>query len=358
MSVLTVFRTHPLIHVSYLITLIPGIILVANGAVPITLLVVYAGVVAFEHSNTNLSYGPLNRILVSPNYHRIHHRLEGRQDVNLGFALTIWDQLSHRRVPDEGHDSNRHRPAGPAARRGTDGAAPTPLLGHGRPATRPIPAAERTPRGRQWAFGATRRHHAQGDRNQSRRYLMAPLSNAESPGRLRALLTMFFTTRPTEVSSDAALAAVRIALAWIFTYYGAGKLFGAFNGPGIHRTALYFSNAAHLHPGGFFAVLGGVIEFGGAVAMALGLGSRLAGAALFGDQVMAMITVTWTNGINSETLTPGYEFNMALAVLALVIVFLGPGRLSVDALIARRFFPSRASATKRGTSDGKDVGGR
>jgi sterol desaturase/sphingolipid hydroxylase (fatty acid hydroxylase superfamily) len=98
MSVLTVFRTHPLIHVSYLITLIPGIILIANGAVPTTLLVVYAGVVAFEHSNTNMSYGPLNRIFVSPNYHRIHHRVEGRQDVNLGFALTIWDQLSHRAV--------------------------------------------------------------------------------------------------------------------------------------------------------------------------------------------------------------------------------------------------------------------
>jgi sterol desaturase/sphingolipid hydroxylase (fatty acid hydroxylase superfamily) len=98
MSVLTVFRTHPLIHVSYLITLIPGIILVANGAVTTTLLVVYAAVVAFEHSNTNLSFGPLNRIFCSPNYHRIHHRVEGRQDVNLGFALTIWDQLSGRAV--------------------------------------------------------------------------------------------------------------------------------------------------------------------------------------------------------------------------------------------------------------------
>jgi sterol desaturase/sphingolipid hydroxylase (fatty acid hydroxylase superfamily) len=98
MSVLTVFRTHPLIHVSYLITLIPGIILIANGAIPTTLLVVYAGVVAFEHSNTNLSFGPLDRIFVSPNYHRIHHRLEGRQDVNLGFALTIWDQFSHRAI--------------------------------------------------------------------------------------------------------------------------------------------------------------------------------------------------------------------------------------------------------------------
>lgn len=98
MSVLTVFRTHPLIHVSYLIALVPGIILLANGSVTTTLLVVYAAVVAFEHSNTNLSFGPLNRIFCSPNYHRIHHRVEGRQDVNLGFALTIWDQLSGRAV--------------------------------------------------------------------------------------------------------------------------------------------------------------------------------------------------------------------------------------------------------------------
>jgi len=95
MSVLTVFRTHPLIHVSYLVALIPGIVLVANGALPITLLVIYGGVVAFAHSNTNLGFGPLGRIFVSPNYHRIHHKLDGPQDVNLGFALTIWDQLFH-----------------------------------------------------------------------------------------------------------------------------------------------------------------------------------------------------------------------------------------------------------------------
>jgi sterol desaturase/sphingolipid hydroxylase (fatty acid hydroxylase superfamily) len=96
MSVLTVFRTHPLIHVSYLIALIPGTVLLANGAVTTALLVAYAGVVAFAHSNTNLGFGPLGRLFVSPNYHRIHHRLDGPQDVNLGFALTIWDQLSHR----------------------------------------------------------------------------------------------------------------------------------------------------------------------------------------------------------------------------------------------------------------------
>jgi sterol desaturase/sphingolipid hydroxylase (fatty acid hydroxylase superfamily) len=98
LNVLTVFRTHPLIHVSYLIALIPGVVLLANGAVSTALLVVYAGIVAFAHSNTNLGFGPLGRIFVSPNFHRIHHKLDGPQDVNLGFALTIWDQLFHRAV--------------------------------------------------------------------------------------------------------------------------------------------------------------------------------------------------------------------------------------------------------------------
>jgi sterol desaturase/sphingolipid hydroxylase (fatty acid hydroxylase superfamily) len=98
MNVLTVFRTHPLIHVSYLIALLPGIVLVANGALPATLLVIYGGVVAFAHSNTNLGFGPFGRIFVSPNFHRIHHQLDGPQDVNLGFALTIWDQLFRRAV--------------------------------------------------------------------------------------------------------------------------------------------------------------------------------------------------------------------------------------------------------------------
>src|SRR5579863_6233189 len=103
---------------------------------------------------------------------------------------------------------------------------------------------------------------------------------------------MVFTTRPHSRANDVALIAARVALAWIFIYYGAGKLFGTFNGPGIHRTAIYFSQTAHLHPGGLFAVVGGIVELGGGIALALGLGARLAGLALFGDMVMAMITVT------------------------------------------------------------------
>jgi putative oxidoreductase len=151
--------------------------------------------------------------------------------------------------------------------------------------------------------------------------------------RARSLLAAVLSTRTAPLPADLALVAARIALAWIFIYYGAGKLFGSFNGPGLHRTALYFSNTAHLHPGGFFAVLGGVIELGAGVALALGLGSRLAGVALFGDMVMAMITVTWATGINNQTVPPGYQLNLALGVLALVIAIFGSGRFSLDALI-------------------------
>ena len=77
---------------------LPALVLLANGELPSLLLVIYGGAVAFAHSNTNLGFGPLERVFVSPNYHRIHHRLHGPQDVNLGFTLTIWDQLFHRAV--------------------------------------------------------------------------------------------------------------------------------------------------------------------------------------------------------------------------------------------------------------------
>jgi putative oxidoreductase len=145
-------------------------------------------------------------------------------------------------------------------------------------------------------------------------------------------LRLVFGVRSASVPKDLALLAARGALAWIFLYYGAGKLFGAFNGGGIHGTALYFEHAAGLNPGTLWAVIGGLVEFGGGIAMALGLATRLAGLALIGDMVIAMITVTWATGLDSN---PGFQINVALAALAIVMVFLGSGRFSVDALIDR-----------------------
>lgn len=162
--------------------------------------------------------------------------------------------------------------------------------------------------------------------------------------RARGLLARIRATREAPAARDVALLGARVGLAWIFIYHGAGTLFDAFNGPGIHRQAVFFATVAHLHPGTLFAVLSGVIEFFGGIAVGLGMFGRLAGAALVGDMVVAMVTVTFRNGIEGSATGSGYELNVALAALALVVTVLGTGRLSLDAL-ARTAFRRRRPAT-------------
>ena len=265
MSVLTVFRTHPLIHVSYLIALIPGIVLIANGAVPITLLVAYAAVVAFEHSNTNLGFGPLGTHFcepeLSPHSPQIG-RAPGREPRLR--ADDLGSDGSPGSISDAGDNPGRHRSPGPTARwsnrRLTDHVTSRCSLPNSSGRSAPL----------------TLRKGLVPDCPDAPRSVRAK--------RVRRLVWPLFRTGPTAPALDVALIPVRIVLAWIFIYYGAGKLFGAFNGPGIHRTALYLSNTAHLRPGGLFAVLGGVIEFGGGIAVALGLGSRLADSRCLGTR--------------------------------------------------------------------------
>jgi len=168
-------------------------------------------------------------------------------------------------------------------------------------------------------------------------------SVAPPRSRVRAVAAALFSTRTAALPADCALVAVRIALAWIFIYHGSRRLFGWFDGPGLHQSGLYFANTAHLHPGTLFAVMGGAIEFFGGIALIFGLFSRLAGAAIFVDMMMAIVTVTWANGINATGGKSGYELNLALGVLALVIAVFGAGRCSIDALIERRLQSSAAA---------------
>ena len=86
--------------------------------------------------------------------------------------------------------------------------------------------------------------------------------------RARALLGAVLSPSTASRPANCALIAARIALAWIFIYHGSRRLFGWFDGPGLHQSADYFARTAHLHPSLFFAVVGGVIEFGGGIAIA------------------------------------------------------------------------------------------
>jgi putative oxidoreductase len=163
--------------------------------------------------------------------------------------------------------------------------------------------------------------------------------------RLHDVLVALFSSRTGALPTDIALIAVRAVLALLFIYHGSRRLFGWFDGPGLDASAHYFATTAGLSPGKFFALMGGLIEFGGGIAIAFGFLARLAGAAIFVDMMMAIVTVTWDNGINATTGKSGYELNLALGTLALVIAFFGAGRFSVDALLERRLRAADTSST-------------
>ena len=99
MSVLTTFRTHPLVHATYLGALLPALVLGASGAVPAVAIIAYGCLVTLPHANLPWTLGPLGRLVVSPAYHRLHHArvpLDSRGTVNFGFVLVCWDQMARR----------------------------------------------------------------------------------------------------------------------------------------------------------------------------------------------------------------------------------------------------------------------
>jgi sterol desaturase/sphingolipid hydroxylase (fatty acid hydroxylase superfamily) len=101
MSILTTFRTHPLVHVSYQPVALPALVLGAGGPISLAALVVYGCLLAIPHTNVAWSFGPLGRVIVSPAYHRLHHAsvpVNGHRAVNFGFVLVCWDMLAGRAV--------------------------------------------------------------------------------------------------------------------------------------------------------------------------------------------------------------------------------------------------------------------
>jgi sterol desaturase/sphingolipid hydroxylase (fatty acid hydroxylase superfamily) len=98
LSILTTFRAHPLVHVSFLLSAVPILAVGSNAVTPTAVFTAYACLGALPHANVRLTYGPAGRILVSPAYHRIHHSATGRLDINLGTVFAVWDVLSRRAV--------------------------------------------------------------------------------------------------------------------------------------------------------------------------------------------------------------------------------------------------------------------
>lgn len=135
----------------------------------------------------------------------------------------------------------------------------------------------------------------------------------------------------TEALSPLADPLVRITAGLLLVPHGAQKLFGWFGGYGLEATGQFF--ASKLGVPASFALLAGVIEFGGGILLAAGLATRAMAALVVGLMAVAALQVHlpagffWTDG--------GYEYPLLWGVVALSYVIRGGGRYSVDALITR-----------------------
>ncbi|MER6125275.1 DoxX family protein [Streptomyces sp. NPDC001795] len=139
-----------------------------------------------------------------------------------------------------------------------------------------------------------------------------------------------YTGRPWSSARDWGLLLIRLAVGLLMAAHGAQKLFGIFGGQGLTATGKGFANLGY-RPGKVYAVIGGLSEFLGGLGLALGLLTPLAAAALIGVMINAMTTVTGAHGL-WET-DGGVEYNICIAIVALAIAAIGPGRLAID-----RFF--------------------
>ncbi len=109
--------------------------------------------------------------------------------------------------------------------------------------------------------------------------------------------------------------------------HGAQKLFGLFGGDGLTATGAWFA-ATGYRPGKVYAVIAGASEILGGLGLTLGLFTPLAAAAVIGVMINAMATVTAAHGLWTQD--GGMEYNLCIAVVALGIAAIGPGRLALD----------------------------
>jgi len=126
---------------------------------------------------------------------------------------------------------------------------------------------------------------------------------------------------------DLALLVLRLVLGLTFAAHGAQKLFGAFGGHGIEGTAGFFEQIG-LRPGKLHAWASGSAEFFGGFAIALGLVTPIAAAALIAVMTAAVLTVHIKNGF--FVTNQGFEYNLALAAALFALAGIGAGGWSLD----------------------------
>jgi putative oxidoreductase len=120
---------------------------------------------------------------------------------------------------------------------------------------------------------------------------------------------------------------LRLLLGFVFVMHGSQKLLGAFGGGGIAGFAAGLARMG-IEPHVPLAWVVAITEFVGGICIIIGFLTRFWAAGLVIDMAVAIFKVHLANGFFISK--NGFEFVLTLGVMALAVVMMGPGSLSVD----------------------------
>lgn len=138
---------------------------------------------------------------------------------------------------------------------------------------------------------------------------------------------------------EEAILAIRIPLGIIFFAHGAQKVLGIFGGKGLNVTMQIFNEALGIPA--FLIVIAAFTEFLGGIAVIFGF---LTGLSSIGISIVMLVAIFkvhlhagfFMNWFNVPGKEHGIEYNLALLGMALFLLFYGPGKYSLDQIIANR----------------------
>ena len=141
------------------------------------------------------------------------------------------------------------------------------------------------------------------------------------------------------------LLAVRLFWGWQFTQTGWGKL------SDMSKVVGYFTDLGIPAPA-FNAYFVSALEFGGGLLLILGVGTRLIALPLVIDMIVAYITADrealFSIFSSPDKFTGAAPYNFLIA--SLILLIFGPGKFSVDALLAKRMGRSQVGRSAEGVS--------
>jgi putative oxidoreductase len=143
--------------------------------------------------------------------------------------------------------------------------------------------------------------------------------------------------RLMRTTPDPLLLVGRVVLGIVMLAHGSQKVFGLFGGGGLDGTYAFFNG---LGIPAWLGTLGVIAEFGGAIALLLGLLGRVAAAGLIINMFVAIVVVHGRFGFfmnwGGQQAGEGIEFHLITIALLLTILVRGSGLLSIDRAVAPR----------------------